>query len=477
MPDVSRNGREVVRAAVESLPPHNREAEVAVIGSLMIDQGAITLVADLLEPRDFYVAKHGLIYEAARHLYDRGEAVDVLTLVDEMQRRETLDQAGGPSYLGLLSAAVPTSIHVEHYARIVAQRSILRRLIRAAEGIAAIGYDESLPADEAIERADRLLLDAVQNTSRGEPRPFAELARNYAKRLDAMLANKTETVGVASGYKSLDKRLSGFHGSDLIVIGGRTSIGKTAWMLGVIHNLCIRKNTPVACFSLEMSADQIVERLLSIESGVSLHNLRNGYIERQQEDHLRSCLRRIATAPLFVDDTPGLTVTAIRSKARRLQVKQRVELVIVDYLQFIRPAQARRHDSRVVEVGEISRGLKDLAREMNVPVIALAQLSRMVETRDGHEPQLSDIRESGSIEQDSDLVILLWRNSDAPYDERDETKPIPVTVAVKKNRHGPTFRTQLGFLPATARFVDLTTEEPTSNRGTRPRRPADGHPF
>jgi replicative DNA helicase len=438
-----------VQTVVERLPPHNREAEIAVLGSLLIDRSAVERIASFLQPEDFYVAKHGAVYAAALAIYQRGDAVDVLTVADELQRQEKLEELGGVGYLAVLSSAVPTSVHVEHYARIVERCAVLRRLIRAAEQIAAIGFDERNEVQEALDKAEQALFAVARRRSKRDFVALQDALRTYFDQLDYLHQHKGEVIGVPTGYRDLDRLMAGLHPSDLIIVAGRPSVGKTAFVLGIAHHVALHQRLPVAIFSLEMSVEQLVQRLLSSESKVDSHRLRTGFINEHEWHLISQAFGALAEAPIYIDDTANLTVLELRTKARRLKAEADIQLVIVDYLQLM---HGRGQENRVQEVAEISRGLKALARELSVPVVALSQLSRAVESRQDHRPILSDLRESGSIEQDADVVIFLHREE---LYKPDTDKKNIAEVIVAKHRHGPTATLELRFFPQQTRFADL----------------------
>jgi replicative DNA helicase len=436
--------------AVERLPPHNLEAEQSVLGALLIDRDAIIRVASFLRPADFYRAAHAYVYEAVLSLYNRREPADVVTLVDELTRQDRLDAVGGESYLVELLAATPTSVHVEYYARIVARTAIRRRLIEAGGEIVRIGYDDSEEVEEALDRAERQLFDVSQRRSERDFRSMREILEEYFDRLDTLHQHKGTVVGVPTGFADLDKLTGGLQKSDLIIIAARPSVGKSALGLGMAYNAAVHHQRTIGLFVLEMSAEQIVQRILSMETGVDSHRLRLGLIDDSEWNSVVRAFGRLSEAPIFVDDTASVTLMDVRSKARRLHAEHGLDLIIVDYLQLM--TGGRRSENRVQEISEISRGLKGLARELDVPVVALAQLSRAVESRQSHVPMLSDLRESGSIEQDADVVMFIYREE--IYDPDTDRKGI-TDLIVSKHRNGPVGTVHLRFFDRTARFADL----------------------
>jgi replicative DNA helicase len=430
-------------------PPHSLDAEFSVLGSLLIDRDAIIRVAAFLKQDDFYRQANGHIYQAILDLYNRREPPDFVTVVDELERRDLLDNVGGVSYLTELINAVPTAVHVEYYGKIVERTSTLRRLIQAGTEIANIGFDDSSDVEEALDRAEQQLFSVSQRRTTRDFVSIGQVLEGYFDKLDFLQQHRGEVMGVPSGFADVDKLTGGMQRSDLLILAARPSIGKTSLQLGFAHNAAVRAGKSVAIFSLEMSAEQLVQRLLSMETGVDAQRLRLGYIDDAEWEQISRAFGRLAEANIFIDDTPGISVMEVRSKARRLMAEHGLDFVIVDYLQLM---QGRRSENRVQEISDISRGLKGLARELDVPVLALSQLSRAVEARADHRPMLSDLRESGSIEQDADIVMFIYRED--AYDPDTDKKGIAELI-VAKHRNGPTDTVHLRFFERTARFADL----------------------
>ena len=435
--------------AVERLPPHNLEAEQSVLGSLLIDRDAIIKIASYVKPEDFYQGANGTIYQAIVDLYNRREPTDFITLSDELTRRDKLDQIGGVAYLSALLNAVPTAVHVEYYGKIVERTATLRRLIDAGSQIVAIGYRDGVDTEDALDAAERAIFNVSEKRATKDFQSISEVLDRFFDQIDYMQQHRGDVVGVATGYTDLDQLTGGLQKSDLIIVAARPAMGKTAFALGMAHGAAVTHGKTVGIFSLEMSAEQLVQRLLSTETGVDSHRLRLGHIDDGEWDRISRAFGRLAEANIFIDDTAGAGIMDVRSKARRLQAEHGLDLVIIDYLQLM---SSRRSENRVQEVSEISRGLKGLARELNIPVIALSQLSRAVETRSEHKPMLSDLRESGSIEQDADIVMFIYREE--KYDENTEKKGI-AEIIVAKHRNGPVGEINLRFFDKTARFADL----------------------
>lgn len=438
-----------METATERLPPHNVEAEQSVLGSLMIDRDAIIRVASYVKPEDFYLAANSSIYQAILELYNRREPTDFVTLTDELERKNQLEDVGGVGYLSSLLNSVPTAVHVEYYARIVERTAMLRRLIDAGTSIVGIGYQDNVETEEAIDAAERALFNVSQRRSSRDFQSIADILDRFFDQIDYLQQHRGDVVGVPTGFTDLDQLTGGLQRSDLIIVAARPSMGKTAFSLGLAYGSAVQHGKTVGIFSLEMSAEQLVQRLLATETGVDSHRLRLGMINEDEWDRISRAFGRLAEANIFIDDSATASVMDVRSKARRLQAEYGLDLVIVDYLQLM---TGGRRDNRVQEISEISRGLKGLARELNVPVIALSQLSRAVESRSDHRPMLSDLRESGSIEQDADIVMFIYREE--KYDENSDKKGI-AEIIVAKHRNGPVGSLNLRFFERTARFADL----------------------
>jgi len=453
----------------EKLPPHDIDAEEAVIGSLLIDGTAIYKIAPFLQKEDFYSEQTQLVYDACLSLYQRNEAINQITVAQELDRRKKLETCGGAAYLSHLVSIVPTSLDIEHYAQIVSRLSVMRRLISAADQIAKIGYQADPDVDASLSRAEDVLFRIRHGQS---PRDFVHirqvLDRYFEPTVPAAEAEGyLETIPYAlSGFIALDEFLGGFQRADLIIVAGRPSLGKTSLVLSIARNAAIEQGACVALFSLEMAQESLVLRMLASESGVDSRRVRLGFHNEAEEKNIMEATGKLSEAPIYIDDSPQLRVVEMRSKARRLHYERGIDLIIVDYLQLMQGEG--RGENRVQEISYISRSLKALARELNVPVLAVSQLSRAVEWRASHKPQLSDLRESGSIEQDADVVMFIYR--DDYYYTREEwerehpDKEYPQGIAdiiVAKHRNGPTGQISLHFLPKIAKFDNITSEEPT----------------
>ncbi|MBC7546511.1 replicative DNA helicase [Candidatus Saccharibacteria bacterium] len=436
-------------------PPQNTEAEASLLGAILIDTDAIVKIADSIQPSDFYDAKHAKIYEAISALYERRDAIDVLTLSDRLKNDGYLDMIGGPAYLTELTNFVPTASHVEQYAEIVAEKALRRRMITASQEIVSLGYDESKQLKELIEEAETTLFQVSQQHVKQSVVSLETILTESFERLDDLHKDKKQTRGIPTGYKDLDNMLAGFQRSDLIILAARPSMGKTALALNFAHNVAVSAKEPVLMFSLEMSKEQLVDRLLSMESGVDAWALRTGNLTDSDFEKIGHAMGTLSEAKMYIDDTPGITVSDMRTKARREAHNQPLGLIVVDYLQLMSGGgKFANEGNRVQEISEISRGLKGIARELNVPVLALSQLSRSVENRTPQIPQLADLRESGSIEQDADVVAFIYREE--YYNPETDRKKI-TDILIKKHRNGPTGGVELYFDNEKQRFRSLDT--------------------
>lgn len=440
--------------AVERLPPQNIEAEQSVLGSLLLNRDAIIQVASFLRVEDFYREAHGLIYQAIMDLHERREPADFITLCDELERHEQLEEVGGRTYLTSLVNVVPTAVHVEHYAHIVERTATLRRLIQAANDIAALAYEEAEDVDEIVDQAEQIIFSVSERRITRELIPIKQLLGEYYDRIEYLTKHRDELIGIPTGFTNLDKLLGGFQLSDLVVVAGRPGMGKTSLALSIAHNAARNKN--VAIFSLEMAGEQVVQRLVSAEAGIDSQRLRLGRIYEGEWPTFIQATGELSERSIFIDDTPSISPLEMRTKARRLYAEHGLDLIIVDYLQLMRGGQ--RVENRVQEISLISRSLKALARELNVPLLAVSQLSRAVEARHDKRPVLSDLRESGAIEQDADVVMFIYR--DEVYDENTETPNI-ADIIVAKHRNGPTGHVPLYFKKELAQFheVEFVTED------------------
>lgn len=442
---------------MEKLLPQNIEAEIGVLGGLLIDPDAISQVADTLRPDDFYRESHRLVYEAMLHLYQRHTPADFITLCDELARRGTLEDIGGMAFVDSLTDAVPTSAHVTYYKSIITQAAQHRRLIHAAGLIAANAYEES---DDALLKAEELIFKIGKRAAATDFTNGSTIMSAYLEKLDYLYQHRGSIIGVPTGYRSLDRVLGGLQHSDLIILAARPGMGKTSAALNIGYNAIMHHQKRIALFSLEMSKEQIMGRLVSMDTGIDSQNLRTGKFQMDDWDKIVETSDRLSTDMLWIDDTAGLSIMDMRSRARRLHAERPVDLIIIDYLQLMQAySNGKRYENRVQEISEISSGLKGLAKELNVPVLALSQLSRAVEQRADKIPQLSDLRESGTLEQDSDVVLFLYRDDyyagcDPETGESLSKRPGTADIIIAKHRNGPTGEVTLRFLDKQTRFLN-----------------------
>ncbi|HSX44692.1 MAG TPA: replicative DNA helicase [Candidatus Saccharimonadales bacterium] len=441
---------------VAKIPPQNAEAEASLLGAILIDSDAIVKIADVVTKDDFYEERHKRIFEAAMSLYDKRSPIDVLTLTDQLKNTGFLDLVGGSSYLTELTNFVPTAAHVEQYAEIVSQKALRRRLIKASETIVGLGFDEAKNLQELIEEAETSLFEVSQRHLKQDVTSLETILSESFDRLDELHKDKGKIRGVPTGFKDLDGILAGLQRSDLVILAARPSMGKTALALNIAHNVAVQSSLPVLLFSLEMSKEQLVDRMLAMESGVDAWSLRTGNLTDADFEKIGQAMGTLSEAQIYIDDSPSITVSDLRTKARREAHQRELGLIIVDYLQLMSSSSRSYGDgNRVQEISEISRGLKGIARELNVPVLALSQLSRSVESRSPQIPQLADLRESGSIEQDADVVAFIYRED---YYNPDTDRKNLTDIFVKKHRNGPTGAAELYFDREKQRFRSIDTK-------------------
>jgi replicative DNA helicase len=443
-------------SSTKTSPPQNLEAEASLLGAILIDSEAVVKIADSVNAEDFFDKKHQYIYEAILQLYEERSAIDVLTLSDKLNNNGHLELIGGPGLLTDLTNFVPTAAHVEQYAEIVSQKALRRRLIATSKEITELGQDESKQLRELIEEAESKLFNVSQQHIKQNIVSLEAILAESFDRLDDLHKDKDKIRGIPTGFKDLDNTLAGFQRSDLVILAARPSMGKTALALNFAHNIATKSNQPVLIFSLEMSKEQLVDRLLSMESGVDAWALRTGNLTDSDFEKIGQAMGSLSEAPIFIDDTPGITVSDLRTKARREAHKYPLGLIIVDYLQLMSGhGRFGNEGNRVQEISEISRGLKGIARELNVPLLALSQLSRSVESRSPQIPQLADLRESGSIEQDADVVAFIYRED---YYNPDTDRKRLTDIFIKKHRNGPTGGVELYFDNEKQRFRSVDTK-------------------
>ena len=431
--------------------PKSIEAEEALLGSLLIDPDVITHVANLVDPEDFYLARHGEIYGVIRELFDHGEPIDFVTVVEELDSRNKLDDVGGRTYIASLVNAVPTAINAYQYAQIVQEKSTLRQLISAAAEIARKAYDDSQEVREVVDEAEKLIFAIAERRLDQDLVAIQDVMPTVIEDIRALAERGEDVLGVPSGFTDLDKMLGGFQKSDLIILAARPGMGKTSFALNVALHAAKKHRMRVGIFSLEMSREQLVQRLLSQEAHINSHALRQGKIHGEEAwTRLMEAAATLQTCPIYIDDTAALTPFELRTKARRLYAEHGMDLLIVDYMQLMH--SGKRSENRVQEISYISRTMKQLARELHVPLIALSQLSRQVENRANKRPMLSDLRESGSIEQDADVVLFIYREGS---NEEESEKHNIAQIIVAKHRHGPTGVVSLFFDENYTQFSDL----------------------
>lgn len=430
----------------ERVPPQNIEAEESVLGSMLIEAAAVMTATEILSVEDFYKENHRIIFRRMLEMSESQEAVDMVTLSDKLRATGELERIGGMSELARLANFVPTAANVDYYAKIVAEKAVIRRLIGAATEIAASAYRGSDDLDDLLDKAEQEIFQVAQRRTRQGYVALKDVLVETLERLEHVASHGGETLGLPSGLGDLDRITTGFQPSDLIILAARPSGGKTSLALNIARNACFRADVPVMVFSLEMSKEQVAQRLLCSEAAIPSQKLRNGFLDEDEWRRLSSALGRLGEARIFIDDTPGVSVMELRTKCRRLKAEFGLGMVIVDYLQLMR--SSHRAENRQQEISEISRSLKGLARELNVPIVALSQLSRAVEQRQKQIPQLSDLRESGALEQDADVVMFLYADP-----EMDQQNTIELIVA--KQRNGPTGSLRLFFSRDICRFEDL----------------------
>ncbi|MDT9026576.1 MULTISPECIES: replicative DNA helicase [Rossellomorea] len=435
----------------DRIPPQNIEAEQAVLGAIFLEPSALTTTSEILIPEDFYRHSHQKIYNVMLNLGDGGKAVDLITVTEELAAAKELEDVGGVAYLSELAASVPTAANIEYYAKIVEEKSLLRRLIRTATDIASDGYAREDEVDSLLSEAEKNIMEVAQRKNAGAFHNIKDVLVRTYDNIETLTNRKGDVTGISTGFADLDHMTAGFQRNDLIIVGARPSMGKTAFALNIAQNVAVKAKENVAIFSLEMGAEQLVMRMLCAEGNINAQNLRTGDLTDEDWRKLTMAMGSLSNAGIYIDDTPGIKVGEIRSKCRRLAQEHGLGMILIDYLQLIQ-GSGRSGENRQQEVSEISRSLKGLARELEVPVIALSQLSRGVEQRQDKRPMMSDIRESGSIEQDADIVAFLYRED--YYDKEAENKNI-IEIIIAKQRNGPVGNVSLAFVKEYNKFVNL----------------------
>jgi len=438
---------------LDRVPPQNIEAEQSVLGAILIEQSAIAKISDILQPEDFYREAHKLVYRSAITLFERGEAIDFITVIDMLRREEGLERAGGISYITSLANGVPTAANIVFHAKIVQEKSLLRRLIHAATDIAAMGYAETEEVERVLDHAEQKILEVATRKIGQDFAPIKEIIFSTLDKIDEMHKAKGGITGLSTGFTNLDKLTGGFQRSDLILIAARPSMGKTAFVLNVAQHMATRDKKSVVIFSLEMPREQLAMRMMCAEGLIDSQHFRTGAMSNEEWAKLVDAADRLSASPMFIDDTAGVNAVELRNKARRISKEHGLDCIIIDYLQLMDGGAHSRIDNRQQQISDISRSLKALARELQVPVIALSQLSRGPESRTSRKPMLSDLRESGSLEQDADMVAFLYRED--YYNPETEKKNLTELI-IAKNRNGPTETVELYFHKNFTRFTDYS---------------------
>lgn len=452
MPRILTKNKIIKEASLlDKIPPQNLDAEMAVLGSMLIEEDAINHAIELLDVESFYTSAHKKIFTCIIELFNMNRAIDLITLTEELKKREVLDEIGGVSYLSTLANAVPTAANVEHYSRIVKEKYILRALINHSTQIVSDAYASEVDVNEVLDKAESLIFEIADRKIESSFLPLKDIIKDSIETIDRLYQQKAHVTGVPTGFIDFDVKTAGLQRSDLIVMAGRPSMGKSALAIGITEYAGVVEQIPVAFFSLEMSKEQLVQRILCSHARIDAHKVRTGHLSPSDWPKLTAAAGELSEAPIFIDDTPAISILELRAKARRLRAHHDIQLLVVDYLQLMRTSG--RLENRQQEISEISRSLKALARELTIPIIAISQLSRAVESRQDHRPQLSDLRESGAIEQDADVVVLLLREE--YYTPTIENKGL-AEVIIAKQRNGPVGSFKLMFIKEFARFENLT---------------------
>lgn len=436
------------------IPPHSVEAEQSVLGSILLDKEAMISVSETLVPEDFYKEAHKVIYESMLKLYNSQSEIDLITLTDELRDQGYLDDIGGIAYITSLSTVVPTTSNIKYYVNIVKEKSISRQLISAANDIINLGYDGSAKVEYVLENAEKKIFDIYQERATNDFQPINQVISEALSMLEKLYEEKNDVTGLTTGFRDLNKKINGLQRSDLLLIAARPAMGKTAFALNLVQNAALKGDASVAVFSLEMSKEQLVQRMIASQSTVELKKIKTGTLADNDWPRITDGMAILSGAKIHIDDTPGIKISELRSKCRKLKIEKGLDLVLIDYLQLMEGEG--QNESRQQEIAKISRSLKILAKELDCPVVALSQLSRAPEQRADHRPMLSDLRESGSIEQDADIVMFLYR--DEYYNPDTEKKNIG-EVIVAKNRHGETGTVELVWFGGIQKFADKMIEQ------------------
>ncbi|MDK2564521.1 replicative DNA helicase [Romboutsia sedimentorum] len=435
------------------IPPHSVESEQSILGSILLDKDAMITVTETIRPDDFYKEAHKIIYECMIKLSNKNEPIDLITLTEELRRQGHLDDIGGITYITSLSTIVPTTSNVKYYADIVKEKSVLRKLIKASNDIINLGYDGSTKIEDVLDKAEKKIFDISQEKASDDFKSINSVLMDAYDMIEHLYTNKTEMTGITTGFTDLNKKINGMQRTDLLLIAARPAMGKTAFSLNLVQNAALKGDASVAVFSLEMSKEQLVQRMLSSQSNVELSKLKTGKLGENDWPRIIDAMAVLSNAKIHIDDTAGIKISELRSKCRKLKIEQGLDLILIDYLQLMEGEG--NNESRQQEISKISRSLKMIAKELNCPVVALSQLSRAPEQRADHRPMLSDLRESGAIEQDADIVMFLYRDE---YYHPDSDRKNIGEVIIAKNRHGETGAVELVWLGEVQKFADKSRE-------------------
>ena len=435
------------------IPPHSVESEQSILGSILLDKEAIITVTETIQPEDFYKEAHKIIYECMMKLNNKNEPIDLITLTEELKKQGHLEDIGGISYITSLSTIVPTTSNVKYYADIVKEKSVLRKLIKVSNDILNSGYDSSIKVEDLLEKAEKKIFDISQEKSSEDFQSINSVLMDTYDMIEKLYTNKEDITGITTGFDDLNKKTNGLQRTDLILVAARPAMGKTAFSLNLVQNAALKGNASVAVFSLEMSKEQLVQRMLSAQSHVELKKIKNGSLDENDWPRIIDAMSVLSNASIYIDDTPGIKISELRSKCRKLKIEKGLDLILIDYLQLMEGDGG--NESRQQEISKISRSLKVIAKELNCPVVALSQLSRAPEQRSDHRPMLADLRESGAIEQDADIVMFLYRDE---YYHPDSDRKNIGEIIIAKNRHGETGSVELVWLGEIQKFANKARE-------------------
>jgi replicative DNA helicase len=434
---------------MQKIPPHSERSEQSILGAILLDKDAIITVSEIIKPEDFYKEAHKIIYESMLKLSNKGEPIDMITLPEELKKQGYLNDVGGMSYITSLSTIVPTTLNVKYYADIVKEKSSLRKLLKLSGDLISLGYSDSVKVEDILEKAEKGIFDISQEKASDDFKSINTVLMDTYDMIEKLYTNKSEVIGLTTGFKDLDKKINGLQKTDLILLAARPAMGKTAFSLNLVQNAALKGNASVAVFSLEMSKEQLVQRMLATQSHVDLKKIKTGALDENDWPRVIEAMAVLSNSKIYIDDTPAIKISELRSKCRKLKIEKGLDFIMIDYLQLMEGEGG--NESRQQEISKISRSLKVIAKELDCPIVALSQLSRAPEQRSDHRPMLSDLRESGAIEQDADIVMFLYR--DEYYHPDSELKNIG-EVIIGKNRHGETGTVELVWLGEVQKFAD-----------------------